>query len=220
MKQPSPPWYRKAAAGWGNRSLTTVWGRVAAYVHFGAITLAMSPPSLTTPDLLVNAACFAAFASILRLERQPGPRSACLLGVSLGLGVLAKSFMLPFSVVVLGLLALRMGFRGARSLGVATVVWLILTSPWVAAMSYSAGHFTLGDTGRLNYIWFVDGQQPPNGAELPASVLLEPGRSMVPGLGVTREGGGTNPLWLDPARWYGGNRALAAAAFFLSQAAQ
>ena len=100
-------------------------GRVGAYVLFGALTLAMSPPSLTTPDLLVNAACFAAFASILRLERRGSWGNACLLGASLGLGVLAKSFMLPFSVLVLGLLAIRLRARGARPLTIATVAWLM-----------------------------------------------------------------------------------------------
>jgi hypothetical protein len=192
----------KSAAGWGNHALVTTWGRVAAYVLFGALTLAMSPPSLTTPDLLVNAACFAAFASILRLERRTTPPDACLLGASLGLGVLAKSFMLPFSVLVLGLLALRYRFRGARVLAFATVAWLIFTAPWVAAMTHSTGHFTLGDTGRLNYIWFVDGQEPPNGPELPAATMVETTGQLVPGLSLMREANGTNPLWLDPARWY------------------
>src|SRR5690349_12790593 len=37
----------KSAAGWGNHALATVWGRVGAYALFGALTLAMSPPSLT-----------------------------------------------------------------------------------------------------------------------------------------------------------------------------
>src|SRR4051812_25772005 len=191
----------KSAAGWGNHALRTTLGRVAAYVLFGALTLAMSPPSLTTPDLLVNAACFAAFASILRLERCTTPPNALQLGASLGLGVLAKSFMLPFSLLMLGVLALRYRFRGAQVLAVATVAWLIFSAPWVAAMTHSIGHFTLGDTGRLNYIWFVDGQQPPNGPELPAATMVGTGE-LVPGLGLMREVNGTNPLWLDPARWY------------------
>src|SRR5512138_3016577 len=84
----------RSGAGWGNHALATTWGRIGAYALFGALTLAMSPPSLTTPDLLVNAACFAAFASILRLERRGSAGDACLFGASLGLGVLAKSFML------------------------------------------------------------------------------------------------------------------------------
>jgi hypothetical protein len=193
---------RETGAGWGNRALETVWGRVGAYALFGALTLAMSPPSLTTPDLLVNAACFAAFASILRLERQPSAGSACLVGASLGVGVLAKSFMLPFSLLVLGLVALRLRLRGARVLAIATGAWLILTAPWVTAMSHSTGHFTLGDTGRLAYIWFVDGVQPPNGADLPASALVDSARAIVPGLGVMKQANGANPLWLDPARWY------------------
>lgn len=195
---------RMTAAGWGNGALSSAWGRVAAYVLFGALTLAMTPPSLTTPDLVVNAACFAAFASILRLERRRNAWSACLLGASLGLGVLAKSFMLPFSVLMLGLLAIRLHVRGARLLGVATGAWLILSAPWVAAMSGSAGHFTIGDTGRLNYIWFVDGQQPPNGADLPTSALVGTIRQVAPGLGLMPDASGTNPLWLDPPRWYHG----------------
>jgi hypothetical protein len=194
----------KTAAAWGNRALATTWVRVAAYVLFGAMTLAMSPPSLTTPDLLVNAACFAAFASVLRLERTPTAKDGWLLGGSLGIGVLAKSFMLPLSLLVLVLVAMRVRSRGARALAVAAGVWLIFTAPWVAAMSHSAGHLTPGDTGRLNYIWFVDGEQPPNGADLPTSVLVDPARPIVAGLGVMRDANGTNPLWLDPVRWYPG----------------
>lgn len=195
---------RAVAARWNNHALATVWGRVGAYVLFAVLTLGMSPPSLTTPDLLVNAACFAAFASILRLERHASAGNAWLLGASLGLGVLAKSFMLPFSVLVLGLMAVRLRVRGARALAIATAAWLMLTAPWVAVMSHSAGHFTIGDTGRLNYIWFVDGQQPPNGPDLPTSALVQADSGIVPGLGVMREARGTNPLWVDPARWYPG----------------
>ena len=196
----------KTAAGWGNYALATVWGRVAAYVLFGALTLAMSPPSLTTPDLLVNAACFATFASVLRLERRGSWGNACLLGASLGVGVLAKSFMLPFSMLVLGLLAFRLRARGSRALAIASGAWLMFAAPWIAAMSYSTGHFTLGHTGRLNYIWFVDAQQPPNGGDLPVSTFVGRGRQIVPGLGLMRYATGTNPLWLDPARWYPGLR--------------
>ena len=194
----------KSAAGWGNHALATLWGHIGAYALFGALTLAMSPPSLTTPDLLVNAACFAAFASVLRLERRRSPGSACLLGASLGLGVLAKSFMFPFSVLMLGVVAIRLGTRGARTLAYAAGAWLAFTAPYVAAMSHSAGHFTVGDTGRLNYIWFVNGQQPPNGADLPASALVGADRQTVPGLALMPEANGTNPLWLDPAKWYRG----------------
>lgn len=190
------------AARWGNRSLASAPGRVAAYVLFGALTLAMTPPSLTTPDLLVNAACFAVFASILRLEPDATPRNGFLLGASLGLGVLAKSFMLPYSVLVLGILTVRFRARGARALAIAAGAWLVLTAPWIAAMSYSNGGFTIGETGRLNYIWFVDGQQPPNGGELPVVALTGSAHEVVPGLGVMREVNGTNPLWLDPTRWY------------------
>ena len=197
----------KSAACWGDRTLASPWSRIGAYALFGALTLAMSPPSLTTPDLLVNATCFAAFASVLRVERRGSAGSACLLGVSLGLGVLAKSFMFPFSLLMLGVVAVRLRTHGARTLVFAAGAWLMLTAPWVAAMSHSAGHFTTGDTGRLNYIWFVDGQQPPNGADLPASALVGANRQIVPGLALMPDAHGTNPLWLDPAKWYHGLRA-------------
>jgi len=193
----------KSSAAWGSHALASAWGRVAAYALFGAVTLAMSPPSLTTPDLLVNAACFAAFASLLRVERRGSAADAALLGASLGIGVLAKSFMVPFSLVVLVVLALRLGTRGSRKLVIATGAWLLLTAPWVAAMKHSAGHFTIGETGRLNYIWFVDGQQPPNGADLPTAALVASDRVM-PGMALMPEPHGTNPLWLDPAPWYRG----------------
>ena len=192
----------KSADGWGSHALATPWGRVGAYALFGALTLAMSPPSLTTPDLLVNTACFAAFASLLRVERRGSGADAAALGVSLGLGVLAKSFMVPFSVLVLGLVVIRLRARSSRAL-VAAGAWLMLTAPWVALMTHSAGRLTIGETGRLNYIWFVDGQQPPNGADLPTAALVASDQVM-PGLTLMPEPRGTNPLWLDPAPWYRG----------------
>ncbi|HKN68616.1 MAG TPA: hypothetical protein VJW73_20165, partial [Gemmatimonadaceae bacterium] len=193
----------KSSGGWESHALASAWGRVGAYALFGALTLAMSPPSLTTPDLLVNTACFSAFASLLRVERRGSGADAALLGASLGAGVLAKSFMVPFSVLMLGLVAIRLGARGSRTLVIAAGAWLLLTAPWVAAMTHSAGHFTIGETGRLNYLWFVNGQQPPNGPDLPTAALVASDQVMS-GMAVMPEPRGTNPLWLDPAPWYRG----------------
>jgi hypothetical protein len=188
---------------WGQCVLSTVSGRAIAYVLFGVIALVMISVGGTVPDLFLSAALFAAFAFLLRLRVNPLERATAIkLGIALALGALTKSIMFPLAVVMLatlGVVARRQGgiMSAARSLG----VFLVLTLPWVLAVSRSVGRPSTGETGSLNFAWYVNHQQPPNTGTMPA--LASP-RTIVPleGLAVIPAARGTNPLWLDPARWH------------------
>jgi hypothetical protein len=181
------------------------WGRAAAYALFGFFALTMTPLELTTPDLLVGAASLVAFGALLRL-RDPafrrGMRDAVLLGASLGIGALAKSFMVPWGFVCLAAAAVVL-WRGGRLrlLGVALVVWAVLVVPWTIVLSREAGHLTVGETGRLTYAWYVNEQQPPSLGGAAPGTRFAPADEILPGTAVMGEAPGTDPMWYDPARW-------------------
>ncbi len=186
-----------------------LWFHGAAWALFAATALGMIGVAAPTPDMLVNAIVYAAFAALLRVDREPAARGRAaplLFGALLGAGVLAKSFLLPFSILVLSFAAVAwLPRRGARALRSAIGAWTVVVLPWCLALSLSVGHVTVGETGRLAYAWYVNNQQPPNTGALPDAVQprgLE--RAVLPELGVTGIAPGTNPVWYDPARWNAG----------------
>ncbi len=197
----------ESGIAWGQRPFATPIGLASAYALFGVAALSMISAEGSIPDLLLCAALFAAFACILRLRlrgRAASVRTAVALGVALALGALAKSFVFPLALVVLitlGIVNWRHD-RGRASL-IAGAVFAIACGPWVFALSRSLGHFSTGETGALNYAWYVNHKQPPNTGVMPA--LVRP-RAPLPldGVGILAPAParGTNPLWLEPAHWH------------------
>ena len=188
---------------WGQQPFLSVIGRVTAYVLFGIGALGMISVKGTVPDMLLAAAAFGTFACLLRLHANPADRrSAVRLGLLLALGALTKSIFFPLGVVILATIAwplLRAGHEGLVSLGIAARTVAAITLPWVVALSYVLGKPTTGETGALNYAWYVNGKQPANSGVMPA---LSAPRDPLPldGLAVLTDARGTNPLWYDPAR--------------------
>src|SRR5438045_4105544 len=105
-----------ALQAWSARFVMTADG--VSYVDlgdaiFGILSLMMTPLCLPTPDLIVSSAVFVAFGAMLRLRDEPTiVRHAVTLGLALAIGALAKSFLVPWSVVVFALLALAMRRSG------------------------------------------------------------------------------------------------------------
>lgn len=193
-------------ATWGQQPFQTVTGRVAAYALFGVGALGMISVKGTVPDMLLAFAAFAAFACLLRLHDNPADRLGALrLGLVVAVGALTKSIFFPLGVVILATIAwplLRRGGRDGRvSLAIAAGTFMAVTLPWVVALSLAIGKPTTGETGALNYAWYVNGKQPPNSGVMPA--LAAPRGSLpLDGLAVLTDARGTNPLWYDPARWH------------------
>jgi hypothetical protein len=96
--------------------LSGPWGLAGVYTLFGFFALTMVPQELSTPDLLSGATMFVVFGALARL-RDGGAhdtRNAVVLGVALGIGAYAKSFMVPWAVVCLGVAAIATRRRGFR----------------------------------------------------------------------------------------------------------
>jgi hypothetical protein len=181
-------------------------GVAGAYVLFGCFSLTMIPLELTTPDLLNGACSFAAFGAMLRLHATDARarRDAIVFGGALGVGALTKSFMVPWAVVCFATMVFALRGRGARSLGPAIGVWLLLLLPWSAIMTRAAGRPTFGDAGRLTYAWYVNGQDTPSLGGVPPGTRRPDTEKILPGVGVPADTAGTDPMWFDPARWNAG----------------
>ena len=199
-------WFLRAidSAGtrWGQQPLRSPLARPAAWALFAIATLDMISVKGTVPDLLLAATIFGALACALALHQDPSDRrSALLLGVMLGLGALTKSFLFPLGAVVLVTVGIATWRRDRRSAAIATASFGALVLPWVVALSISLGRFSTGETGALNYAWYVNNIQPHNTGVMPR--LAAPDEPMpLEGLAVFGNARGTNPLWYDPARWH------------------
>jgi hypothetical protein len=181
--------------------LSGKWAAPAAYAIFGCFALTMTPLELTTPDLLNGALTFLAFGALLRLKGGAATRHAVVLGISLGLAALSKSFMIPWAVVCFATLAFALRRVGLRPVAVAIGVWLIFVVPWTFALSKKAGRPTFGDAGRLTYAWFVNGNEPPSMGGVPPGARTARTDMILAGTGISVDTSYTDPMWADPAKW-------------------
>jgi hypothetical protein len=142
--------------------------------------------------------------------------NALLLGVVLGIGYLTKAALLPLGVVLLVLLALPLlssvKFRDAA---LAALVFALLAGAYILPLSQHLHKLTFGESGAINYVWFVQNDQvdrstarwmldkvgPQNGTQLhPPRVLQQ--QPLVRDL--KDPGPGTYPFWYNPGFYYEG----------------
>jgi hypothetical protein len=189
---------------WGKPGLSTTWGTAGAYAIFGALTLMMTPLTLPTPDLLVSAASFFVFGALLRLRDDiEARRAAIVLGVALAVGSLTKSFVIPWAGICIITATVAVRGRSIRPVVIAAGIWLVAVVPWTIGLSAKYGHLTFGDTGRLTYVWYVNRVETPSAKLMPHAAATAATDSILPGVAITPNAAGTNPVWYDPARWYG-----------------
>ena len=165
-----------------------------------------------SPDMLVAALVYLASALMLRISTG-GARTGTfiLLGLVLGVGYLAKAVMFPLSfvfLVVAAFVVLRQKQALVRPL-VAFVVFLVMASPLILALSRTKGRLTFSDSGKINYLWHVDGVPwmywqgnfPGSGAPThpPRQILTNP---VI--FEFAKPFAATYPPWYDPSYWYDG----------------
>jgi hypothetical protein len=169
-------------------------------------------PFVVTPDLLLAGSVFAAVGSLCRILRDPERWQPYLtLGCVLALGYYAKSVMLVVGSFLLILLLASQPKHLKRVL-MAAAVMLLLVAPQILLVSKRVGHLSMGETGRLNYLWWVNGIQQfvawtgtPGGdvpVHAPRTIYENPQV-----LEFATPIAGTYPLWYDPAYWYEGAKA-------------
>jgi hypothetical protein len=117
---------------------------------------------VVNPDILVAAIVFAIATLLFKLHdrREHGLGPYAWLGLLLAIGYYAKAILLYFALFVLAAIVIQ-GFRSRSLLRplAAILVFVVLVSPFVVIVSRALGHFTAGDSGRLNYAWFVNGPE-------------------------------------------------------------
>lgn len=188
-----------------------IW-QALGYMLFIWCTLGLITLASTSPDLLLSVFVYLALGILLRIRRGvPSSRSFFILGLVLGIGYLAKAPMLPLSFVVAFVALAWFGnLRKSGPLVLALVLGFALTAgPFIAALSISRGHFTTGDSGKLNYLWHVN--KVPffhwQGADARYGTMAHPTRKVFDSPAIYEFGtplNATYPPWYDPSYWYEG----------------
>ena len=113
-----------------------------------------------TPDMLLQGLVYLSAACALRLF-LPGSswKHSAALGLALGLGYWTKAAMFPVALVLLALLFVKPPgdhLRRRHSV-IALACFFLVSAPLVFSLSHQKHRFTIGDSGKLNYAWFVGG---------------------------------------------------------------
>jgi hypothetical protein len=135
------------------------------------------------------------------------------LGATLGLGYLCRSAFAPLSAVwiLTTVLLVRRRRDSVRLVAWCGACFTLVAAPFASALTMQRGSFTLGESGKLNYGWEVNGaarsvhwQGEPGDVGKPAHptrlILTEP----VPVYEFGQPVGGSYPPWYNPAYWYEG----------------
>lgn len=191
-----------------DRALVALAYSLAIWSSLFLITVA-----LESPDMLVAAFVYLATGLLVRIRRDPsGWATFIVLGVVLGAGFLAKSVMLPLTVIFLLGCIFTIGNlrRALPRVALAGALFVLVAGPFVFAMSQAKGSLTTGKTGKLNYLWSINrvinthwqGEEPGSGTPAHATrkIFDDP-----PAFEFAEPVGGTYPVWYDPTYWYEGS---------------
>lgn len=183
-----------------------------AYALFLWSSLVLIGLSIVTPDLLLSAWIYVAAGLVVHLRNEHSYTKFFALGLVLGAGYLTKSVMFPlaFTFLVITLFSGNSVRCRAPRVLLATIVFLLVSSPLILLLSYAKGRFTFGDSGRLTYAWLVSpGAALINAQSDPASFLLHPTNKILEHPAIyefAQPIGGTFPPWFDPSYWNDGLR--------------
>jgi hypothetical protein len=118
------------------------------------------------PDALLQTFLLLGLAALLKHLATSHLRYAALMGIALGLAYLTKSFAFLFTFLcIIALIVFRVAWqrcsatRAAAAGLLALICFAIVAGPYVAALSKQKGRFDFGDSGNLNYAWFVSGTE-------------------------------------------------------------
>ena len=191
-----------------------VWN-VFGFSLFFFAALQLVGVGIDQPDLIVLAVSLLATGLLIRMKRGVASWAAYVaLGAALATGYLAKAVMFPLAFVFLfcSLFAAGSWKRSAPRTAIALVTFLLLASPWMLTLSKAKGRFTVGDTGRLNYAFYINDlvRHPYWHGEIPAlGTPTHGGRRLndiPPVEEVSGPGPGSYALWYDPTYWFDGVR--------------
>jgi hypothetical protein len=183
------------------------------YALFMWSSLQLITASGVHPDMLVSGFVYLATGLLLRIGAGgAGYRAFAALGAALGLGYLAKAPMFPLAFVFIAASLPASGNvrKALPRAGVALLVFLSVSAPFIVAISAAKGRPTFGDSGKLNYAWYVNGvtrfihwqgEQPAGG--MPAHTTRKIFDSPA-AFEFAAPIESTYAPWYDPSYWYEG----------------
>jgi hypothetical protein len=181
-----------------------------AILHGGLVMVGMAP---VCPDMIA----FFLIGIIAWLTARIAGGAAtklsyALLGATLGVAYLDRTAFAPLSLVYLAAAGIWL-VRNRLQLVVAAACMVIVGGPFAVLISLQKGSFTIGESGKLNYGWEVNGaarwthwQGEPGDIGVPVHPTRLIANRPVP---VYEFGGpveGAYPPWYDPSYWYQGIR--------------
>lgn len=190
------------------------WALLAlGYALFTWSALFLITLRVESPDLLVAAFVYLGCWVVLRIRRRPGDwLQFALLGIVLGFGYLAKSVMVPLSLVFMVSAVFSTGSlrRGLPRIVLTVILFALIAGPYIFAISRAKGRLTFGDSGKLNYLWSINKVTAPHwqGEEPGRGTPKHPTRKIFSTPAVYEFGSpiaGTYPVWYDPTYWYEGS---------------
>ncbi len=167
------------------------------------------------PDALLQAFMLAAFAMLMQALVNESLVFAPLMGLFLGLAYLSKSFAFLIAFLSIAVMMIFQAWLQRRKLtrvitggALAFVVFAAVAGPYIAALSKQKGRFDFGDSGALNYAWYVSGTDKmhlepwmTNDFGSASVHLMHPEKQLLDHPGVysyRAEPYGTYPDWFDP----------------------
>ncbi len=184
-----------------------------SYAVFLWSSLSLISMERVSPDLLMAGFLYLAVGLLLQIWARPQSYWLFLgLGVVLGFGYLAKVpvFLLAFVILAIAWV-LGGSWRSATPRVIAAgLVFLVISAPWVSALSKAKGRLTFGDSGRINYVWLVNGSTPTwyfQNLGTASGHFVHPVRKIFANPPVYEFAApikGTIPVWYDPSYWADG----------------
>lgn len=190
-------------------ALPDSWWWILGYLLFTWTALSLIEMWAVTPDMLMAIFVFLAAGLVARMRAgEASLRSFLSLGLLLGFGYLSKSFMFSTSIVFLALTSIVQKGSGRKAL-LAASIFLLVSLPFILLISEKKGKFTIGESGTVTYLRYVNGMPFPHwqGAPQRGIILAHPSRLVHRSPAVYEfDGpvGGTYPISTDPSYWYEG----------------
>ncbi len=185
------------------------WWWTLGYLLFIWISLSLIEIWAVTPDMLMAVFVFLAAGLIAQMRSGEASRWSFLnIGIVLGLGYLSKSFMFSTAIAFLAI-AWIVQKRSGRKIFLAISVFLLISLPFILLISGKKGKFTIGESGTVTYLRYVNGMPFPHWQGDPPKgiILTHPSRIVHQSPAVYEfDGpiGGTYPISTDPSYWYEG----------------
>jgi 4-amino-4-deoxy-L-arabinose transferase-like glycosyltransferase len=188
-----------------------VW-LVLGYLVFIWTATAVSRIWYVTPDMTLSGIVYLCSLLVLRARRLPASWGPAIgLGAAVGVGYLVKAPMAVLGLIFLGCFALAIGRWkvAVPRVGVAAAIAVVIAAPYVAIISAEKGRVTIGESGRLNVAWQMNGvphafwQGPPPGYGMPRHPPRQIHASP-DAFEFATPFAVTYPIWFDPSYWLDG----------------